>query len=139
MIHPQSKTKKQSRTLVLLFVLLAMGLRVLHTPIHLAQEEHLGAGGHPISHAAEGEGHSDDDHEHDEDHVPHPALDHASDLIAQRTQVKQTTIDLPALPLEESWSLPAPRALSKATQPEHRPPKPRPRLAPRPRGPPAAI
>lgn len=138
MVHPQSRTKKQPRALTLLLVLFAIGLRVIYVPIHLAQEEHLGAGGHPISHAADGEGHADDDHEHDEDHLPHPAIDHASDLIAQRTQYKQTTIDLPALPLEESWSLPAPRASSKATQPEQRPPKLRPRIASRPRGPPAA-
>jgi hypothetical protein len=138
MIHPQNKTKTQPRALVLLFVLLAMGLRVLYTPIHLAQEEHFGAGGHPLSHAAEGEGHADDDHEHDDDHLPHPSLDHASDLIAQRTQRQQRSVDLPALPIEEGWSRQAPRQVSTMAAPEPRPPKPKPRPAPRPRGPPAA-
>lgn len=139
MIHRQSNTKKQSRTFVLLLCLLAMGLRLFHAPVHLAQEEHFGSNGHPTSHAAEGDSHANHGHEHDDSHLPHSALDHANDFIAWRTPDRQESVDLSALLPGESWSPPVWRALAKAALPEPRPPKLRPRLASRPRGPPAAI
>lgn len=130
----------QKRAIPLLLVLLALGLRVLYVPIHLAHEEHLGTGaGHPLSHASDEGEHADDGHDHGDDHPPHPAGDHASELIAQRApSQQQTSIDLQALPPVESWSLPAPCALSLTAAPEPRPPRQEPHLAPWPRGPPAA-
>lgn len=129
----------QEKTLSLLLVSLALALRLVYVPIHLAQDEHLGAGGHPLSHAsAEGE-HADDGHDHRDDHPPHPASDHVSELIAQRApSQQQISIDLQALPPVESWLLPARCARSTTTAPEPRAPKQWPRLAQRPRGPPAA-
>jgi hypothetical protein len=120
-----------------MLVLLAMGLRALYTPIHLAQEQHFGVGGHSVSHAEEDEGHGSDDHEHDDDHPPHPILDHTTDLIAQRTQDHHGAVDLTALLSEEDWSPLAPMQLPWTTEPEPKPPKPKPRPVPRPRGPPA--
>lgn len=137
--NPQRK-HEQKRAIPLLLVLLALGLRLVYVPIHLAHEEHLGAGAvHPLSHAADEGEHADDGHDHGDDHPPHPAVDHASELIAQRARSQQqTSLDLQALPPVESWSLPAPCPLSTTAAPEPRPPKQWPRLAQWARGPPAA-
>ena len=123
------RKRKQQRTLSLLLVLLALAPRMLYVSVHLAQEEHLGPGAYPLSHAsASGD--------HDDDHLPHPALDHVNEPIARRTPLL-TSVDLPALP--EGWSPLAPALLSTATRPAApRPPKLRPRLTHRSRGPPAA-
>jgi hypothetical protein len=135
-MNPERK-RKLKRRLSLLLVLLALGLRVLYVPSHLAQEEHFGPGGHPFSHASEGEGHADDGHDHD-NHPRHSALDHTSELTVQRAPSQQKAIDLPASSLVEGWSLQIPRALSSTREPEPTPPKQRPQIVRRPRGPPTA-
>lgn len=135
MPHSLSTTKMQPRTFVLMLVVLAMVMRVLYTPVHMAQEEHFEVGGHPVSQAADQGG---SDHDHDDDHSPHPALDHATDLIAQRTQDQQVPVDQPALTFAEAWSPLAPMPLSRTTDAEPKRPKAKPRISPRLRGPPAA-
>lgn len=139
MTTPKRK-QMQKRAFPLLLVLIALGLRVLYVPLHLAHEEHLGAGAtHPLSHASDEGEHADDGHDHEDDHPPHPAADHANELVAQRaSSQQQTSFDLQALPPVESWALPAPCLLSKTAAPEPRPPKQRPRLAQWARGPPTA-
>ena len=129
--------RKQQRTLPLLILLLALGLRVFYVPVHLAQKEHLGPGAHHLAHASTGGEHADDGHQHDEDHVPHPAIDHATDLIAQKTLTHLTPVDALAPVLVEVWSLPLPSRLSRAIAPELRPPEGTTHLVSPPRGPPA--
>lgn len=137
MTNPERK-QKQKRALPLLLVVLALGLRLLYVPVHLAQEEHLGGGGHPLSHASADGVHADDGHDHDDDHPPHPASDHESELTVQRTPSQQTSVELPAMPPGENWSLPVPRELPSTAGPEPEPPRQRPRIPQRSRGPPAA-
>ena len=147
MTQPQSQTNKQTRTFVFLLVMLALGLRVLHTPIHLAQEGHLGAGSHVLMHVGGGDGHTNvghddhsqhEDHEHDEGHAPHSEFDHANDLIAQRTAGQEMASVLFVSLQDEDWSFSVAEVSLPAPETESRPPKQGPRRATRPPGPPAA-
>jgi hypothetical protein len=141
MTRLSSEQQRQGGLIGILF-LLALALRVLYVPLHLALEEHVGRGGHAHGaqlavHSAVG-GHHDGDHDPSRGHEPHPALDHASDLIVARTRALQGTIDLP-FQLPEECRLAAPQArVSAAAELEPRPPAARPLSPRRSRAPPAA-
>jgi hypothetical protein len=139
MTRPQPKRSALSVALILL----ALGLRILAAPIHLAQEEHLGLGPSAASVGGEpgvdghGHGHGDDDEDGGE-HTPHSAFDHLSELIVQRSPASQGPVAALALPVFEAWTLTDPTAASGSEEPELWPPRPGPRHAPRLRGPPVA-
>lgn len=129
---------EQKRAFLFLLVLLALILRLVYVPFHLANEEHLEAGAVHPSRDSVMAGQADRDHDHEDGHLPHPAADHASELIADRAPTQQSTILLLALPPGETWSLPAPSTEPGVAGPEPRPPRQWPPRAWRPRGPPAA-
>lgn len=93
------------RMRALLLIVVFCGLRVLYLPLHLAQEEHLVAGPVPHSHESTAAGH-DDGYEHhaahgekpgDEEHIPHPVDDHASEMLLPRAPLQDIPVDGPVL------------------------------------------
>lgn len=127
----------------LVLMLLALGLRSLFVPIHLAEEEHVGIGGsgHPHSHGLVEEEHVAGDHhhhDHDDGHQPHPETDHTSELIVERAPSPPVWVDPPELPSSDPWFYAARDTFSTIEPPEIRPPQTRPRPASPSRGPPAA-
>lgn len=133
MIHSRLQTEQPSKTHVLWIVLFALVLRVVYLPLHLAQEEHFGVLGQPVTHTD----HEHSDHEHDEDHAPHAELDHKCELIEERTATLETHVATLALPSDETDLLRAFSSSTAATRSEPWPPDSRPRDATRTRGPPA--
>ena len=138
-----------------LVVLLALVLRVLYVPYHLAQDDHVGTAGHALSHVSVELGHVHHEHHashaqahdehaqkhhegHDDEHVPHPTIDHAAELIAQRGPSRGVGVELAVLPVE-ARALSASHVCRVAAGPDPRPPESRRALAVRPRGPPAAV
>ncbi len=146
MIQARHK-RKRARTFSLLFMLLVLCMRMFYAPLHMAEEEHLGVAGlfaaqvsfetgHPHDeHAHQGHSHGDQD---EENHPPHPALDHAFDLVPPKSPTHQAPVSWLALLSVEFASPPAPNSLSSvALQLELRPPKQQTRAVQRPRGPPS--
>ncbi len=117
-------------------VVLALGLRLLYLPFHLAQEEHLDTDGH--SHALAGVTQVDHDHnyDHDHEHSPHPAADHGSELTAHEAPTRQKTCGSLAHPPTELGSIPTYRGIRFVAGPEPLPPKHALAVLPPSRGPP---
>lgn len=147
---PQLSNRKrpQPRALVLLVLLVALGLRVVFVPMHLASEEHTGGAGTPLLPRVVQHVHKVDHgqhhgthlhHEQDGEHDSHPAADHQSELISQRA----TTV-LGSMPT--AWLLvvgvhlapPLEQRLA-ALIPGPPPPESRPSTAPHSRAPPASV
>jgi len=138
MTHRTQSQIRQQRSLVLLVVMLALGVRVLYAPFHLAQDEHLQSEGHLALHADESEDQATDGHDHEHDHPPHPALDHASDLIVRRTTENRRSLDSCALPCEARVRNTLAAESLPASTPLPSPPSTRPRGVCWSRGPPAS-
>lgn len=133
------RSQEQKRAFPLAFVLLALVLRLVYVPVHLAHEEHLGAGAlHPPSHHSEHGEHAEGGHDHEDGHPPHHEADHTGELIADRAPSQQAIIVLAALPPAEAWSLLAPVEAPRVLEPEPRLPKRPPPRARWARGPPVA-
>ena len=139
MTRSRPKLHRTPRLSALLFVILALGVRLLYRPIHLAQEDHHGGGGHPVWHSAEADLHGSPEHEGDGEHIPHPALDHAGDLIAPRGPGQERVISVAALPPTLELELPPSHGFFTEPRNEESTPLPPPRRSARPRGPPARI
>ncbi|MFT7667437.1 MAG: hypothetical protein ACI8X5_000116 [Planctomycetota bacterium] len=147
MTQPE-RTKREESKLPLFLMLLAMGIRMLYAPIHLAQEEHFGSAAHSFSHVVardhhDHKGHAHHKHEHSEhdhdEHPPHPAEDHVAELVITTARTSQALVATQAMLASEGWSHPAVNLLSSAVVClELRPPRSRPRLVQRQRGPPSA-
>ena len=122
---------------MLFIVMLALGIRVLFVPVHLAQDEHLQSSGHLALHASETEGEAADGHEHGSDHPPHSALDLVSDLLLRRTPQEERTLVLSIPPQRLDARLFSLEERPATRSPEPSPPKSRSSPAAWSRGPPA--
>jgi hypothetical protein len=124
-----------SRLAVAIIAMLFFALRFVWAPIHVAHEHHAHFAGHVLPEAARGAAPHTSDHDHD-DHVPHAAADHLTEIA---TLPSKPVAELTALPLIERV---APRVGMLATcahdggpQVVPKPAPPRAQLA---RGPPEA-
>lgn len=102
--------KPRQRQAFAALVLLALVMRLLGVPVHLSQEQHCGPADHVSAHlerclghghrggepAHEGEHSHGGTHSHDEGHPEHCALDHASELLAQRAPAPDVSVDFEA-------------------------------------------
>jgi hypothetical protein len=140
--RPTYPISKERPALCVLVILLAMVLRVVYVPAHLAHEEHVGSVEYLLHHGAASETHAhhdqDGDHDHEEEHPPHTVFDHASELVVQRAPAWRGASTF----LAWAWTAPAqltPLLESRAAaQTNQRACEPRPRSPQQSRGPPAA-
>lgn len=132
----------------MLMLLIALGLRVVFVPLHLASEEHTGGAGTPLLPRVEQHVHGIDHGQHqgrhvhddqDGEHDSHPAADHHSELISQRVAGAFGTLPSAALPVV-CLHLAAPQQERLAVlAPAPPPQEPRPATASHSRAPPAAV
>ncbi len=144
-MRPPLVSGRSRRIAPLVVMLCALALRVVYVPFHLAQDAHLGVGADLVVHETEQEHqhhHQAEqlaDHDHGRDHIPHPFLDHASDLILSRGAAKAVPLEFAVLPAKVGQTLLPLREIDRCETPAARERQLAPRTAVRPRGPPCAI
>ena len=75
-------TGRWSSRLALALIVVGLIVRLVYVPMHLVQEDHLPGGHHGHVHACDEDSASVAFHE--EEHTPHPAIDHECDLAFER-------------------------------------------------------
>ncbi|MFT7677976.1 MAG: hypothetical protein ACI8QC_001962 [Planctomycetota bacterium] len=132
----------------MLLLVVALGLRVVFVPMHLASEEHTGGAGTPLLPRVEQHVHGMDHghhqgrhvhHDQDGEHDSHPAADHQSELISLRVAGVLGKLPSASLPVV-SIHLAAPQQERLAVlAPTPPPPESRTPSASHSRGPPAVV
>lgn len=74
----------------LAMVIVGLVVRLVYVPMHLVQEDHLPGAHHGHVHACEEDANSIAFH--DDDHEPHPAVDHECDLAFERVANTAPTV-----------------------------------------------